>query len=164
LELRKKKVADDAKFIWNGRIEEAKDKENFYKNIIEKTHQMPVRNAAGKAAFEWNEASRVALWTMEQVTMFIQRPKVTNKAREEARDAIVESIRIKQSGANWSKEQGQKLADKKEKAKQELQIEEDRIKAIKNEIDNATIKWRAAEMRAKRWQEELDRLYKPSKK
>ncbi|MEM8833809.1 MAG: hypothetical protein AAGB32_04635, partial [Pseudomonadota bacterium] len=63
---------------------------------------------------------------------------------------------------NWTKEKGKELADKKGKAQEEVKIEEDRLKAIKNEVENATIKWRAAEMRAKRWQDELEKIYKPS--
>ncbi|MEM6811110.1 MAG: hypothetical protein AAF549_01450 [Pseudomonadota bacterium] len=162
--IQREEIAKEAQEVWGGRISHAEERQNFFKAVIAKTNQMPVRTAAGKAAFEWNEAFGIAQWTMEQVAMFVQRPSVTTKAREEAREAVLESIMIKATGGNWTKEQGEKLANKKEDAKQELQIEEKRIEAMKNELDNAGIKWRAAEMRANRWQDELEKLTKASSK
>ncbi|MCI5059984.1 MAG: hypothetical protein MRY79_02810 [Alphaproteobacteria bacterium] len=156
----KEEMAKKATVVWNGRIEHAKEKELFFKKIIDQTDQMPIRTAAGQVAFEWNEASRIANWTLEQVTMFVQRPSVTTKAREEAQEAIIEAMRIKESGINWTKEKGEELADKKEKARQEAQIEAKRLEAIKDEIENANLKWKAAERRASRWQNELQKISK----
>ena len=157
---KKRELEKEAKATWNGRMENAKNKEAYFKSVIEKSNKMPVRNAAGKAAFEWHEASSVAQWVLQQVSMFMQRPDVTNLAREEAREAIIDSLRVKQSGSNWSAEQGQALAHKKEKAAEEEKIEENRIKEIKNEMENANSKWRAAELRANRWQDELEKMIK----
>lgn len=156
----KEDMAKKAAVVWNGRIEQATEKEIFFKQIIEKTDQMPIRTAAGQVVFEWNEASRIAKWTLEQVTMFMQRPNVTTKDREEAQEAIIEAMRIKESGVNWTKEKGEELANKKEKARQEAQIEERRLEAIKDEIENANLKWKAAERRASRWESELRRVSK----
>ena len=162
-EHKKKEMAKEATVVWGGRIEYAKEKENFFKQIIDKTDQMPIRTAAGQVVFEWNEASRIAEWTLQQVTMFVQRPNVTTKAREEAQEAIIEAMRVKESGGNWTKEKGEELANKKEKARQEIQIEEKRLEAIKDEIENANLKWKAAEKRAMRWQNELKKASRKGK-
>lgn len=158
LSLKKKKLEQEAKATWDARVKKAQEKEIFFKTVIANTNQMPIRNAAGKAAFEWNEASSVAHWILQQVAMFMQRPDVTNQAREAAREAIIESLRVKQSGGSWSKEDGLKLAYKKEQAAKEEKIEETRLREIRNEIENANLKWRAAKQRANRWHDELEKL------
>ena len=156
----KMEMVKDAEVVWGGRVDQAKQKEDIFREIIKKTNQMPVRTAAGEVAFEWNEASRIAQWTMQQIMMFVNRPDVTTAAREEAQDAIIEAIKIKESGGTWTKENGQELAKKKEEAREELKVEEERLETIKREIEKANLKYKSAEKRASQRQSELSKIYK----
>jgi hypothetical protein len=119
---------------------------------------MVIRTVAGYIATEWNEASILSKWTAEQLIMFSRRPNVTTKAREEEREAILEAEEIKASGNTLTEKQGYELKQKKKKAREEVKMEEARLKSIQDVIDNADIKWRGIEMRVNRRQKELDLL------
>lgn len=142
--------------VWAGRVEHAQHQENLVRKIIKDSKHMPVRNAAGQLAILWNETSTLAQWTAKQIVMFSQRPNATTKAREEAQEAIIEAAQIRENGGMWTKEKGLKLAQLKEKAREEAKIEEKRLEAIKDVIENAEIKWRSSSTQIRRWQEELD--------
>ena len=156
----KTKVIKEAKVVWSGRVDHAKEQETKIRQVINKTDIMPIREAAGNVAIEWNEATTLSLWTMEQIDMFARLPDSTKKAREEAQDAIIESIKVKDAGGLWTAEQGKALADKKEKARQEAMTEEKRVDNMRDTLVNADIKWRAVERRVERWMEELAKIYK----
>lgn len=155
----KAKVIKQAQTIWSERVEHAQKQEKSTRTIIEKTSQMDIRDAIGKVAIEWNEATTLAQWTMEQIEMFSRLPDATKKAREEAQDAIIESIKIKESGGLWTAEKGKELAAIKEKARLEAQAEEKRIDTMRDKLTDAEIKWRAVERRVERWTEELGKAY-----
>ena len=152
----KEGLVKEAETTWVSRVDYADEQEALMRQIIEKTNRMPVRTAAGQVVIEWNEASTLAQWTMKQIMMYTQRPDVTHEAREEAQEATLEAMRIKDSGGLWTKEHGEQLAEKKEKARLEALIEEERLDAVKNAIESAELKWKATENRAARWQGELD--------
>ena len=151
----KDNVIEEATAKWTGRIDFAKDKEQSVRQMIEQTDHMPIRTAAGQVAMEWHEATSVAQWTMQQIDMFARLPDAVIEAREEAREATIEAIRVRENGGLWSAEQGQKLADKKEKAKFELQAEEKRIDDMRDKLVDANLKWKAAERRIDRLTDEL---------
>ncbi len=154
----KQALVVEAQTTWAGRVEYASSQENAVRKIIEKTNKMHVRTLAGQVAIEWNEASGLSQWTMQQILMYSQRPNVTMEAREDAQEAIIEAMRIKDSGGNWTKEKGEELAKIKEKAREEAMIEEDRLDTIKNTIERAELKWNATETRVFRLQQELDSM------
>jgi hypothetical protein len=129
--------------------------EKSTRQIIEKTDHMPIRVAAGEVAMEWHEASSIAQWTMQQVDMFARLPDAVIEAREEAREATIEAMRVRESGGLWTAEQGKKLAEKKEKAKFELQAEEKRIDDMRDKLVDANLKWNAAQRRIDRLKSEL---------
>jgi len=159
----KSELVKEAGTVWSGRLEHAEQQENLARKIIRETKQMPVKNAAGQLALVWHETSAMAQWTAQQIIMFSQRPNVTTKAREEAQEAVIEAAEIREKGGNWTKEHGDKLADLKDKAREESQIEEKRLASIKDTIENAEIKWRASEIQIRRWQSELDKVYTDKK-
>lgn len=156
----KAEMASQATTVWADKEKYAVEQENNVRKIIEETQDMAVRTLAGSVAIEWNEARSLAQWTAKQLVMFSQRPNVTTEAREEAQEAIIEVARIKASGNVLTEEQSLELRKKKEKAREEVQIEEDRLNAIQDVIENAERKWRVAELRANRMQDELEALKK----
>ena len=155
----KAKIIEEAKVTWTGREEHAKEQEKTMRESIEKTDHMPIRMAAGEVAVEWNEASALAQWTMQQVDMFSQLPDAQMTARIDAQDAIIESIKVKEGGGQWTFEKGKELAEKKEKARLEEKAEEDRIDNMRSTLDNADLKWKAAERRIDRLMDDLKKTY-----
>ena len=153
----KEEIIEQATQTWSGRVDYAKEQEQEVRKIIDKTNLMSIREAAGHVTVEWNEATILAQWTMQQLTMFAELPDAKMDAREEAQDAIIESMRIKESGGLWTFEQGKELAEKKEAARLELKKEEDRIDNMRSDLDNAELKWKAAERRIGRLKGELDK-------
>ncbi len=156
----KAQLAEEAKTTWVAKEKYASDQETLARDIIKGTNDMAIRTLAGSVAIEWNEAGSLAQWTAKELIMFSQRPNVTSQARDDAQAAIIEAAGIKAAGNNLTEEQGLQLHEKKEKAREEAQIEEDRLDAIKDVIENAELKWKVAEMRASRVQDELDALNK----
>lgn len=154
----KAEMASQATTVWAEKEKYAVDQERNARKIIEATQDMAIRTLAGSVAIEWNEAGSLAQWTAKQLVMFSQRPNVTTEAREEAQEAIIEAAGIKASGNVLTEKQGLALRAKKEKAREEVLIEEDRLNAIQDVIENAERKWKVAELRANRVQEELNNL------
>ena len=155
----KANIIKEAKATWSERNKQATSQEKLVREIVEKANHMAVREAAGQMAIEWYEASTLAQWTLEQITMFSQLPDGTKAAREEAQDAIVEAMRFKESGGLWTLEKGKALAEVKDKAKSEAQTEEKRIDTMRDKLTDADIKWRAVERRIDRWKGELNKAY-----
>jgi hypothetical protein len=151
----KNNIIEEATIEWTDRVDFAKAQEQAVRQVIEKTDHMPIRVSAGEVAMEWHEATSVAQWTMQQIDMFARQPDAVIEAREEAREATIEAIRVRESGGLWTAEQGKKLAEKKEKAKVELQTEEKRIDDMRDKLVDAKLKWNSAERRIERLTEEL---------
>lgn len=158
----KAEMIEKAEVVWESREHEAEKQEKLARKIIANTLDMNIRTVAGYVAVEWNEASRMAKWTAEQLIMFARRPNVTTKARDEAREAEIEAEEIRASGNSLSPKQGNELKMKKKKAQEEIKMEEMRLKEVYDILDNAEIKWRGVEMRVNRRQRELDNLLKKS--
>lgn len=156
----KAEMIEKAEVVWESREHEAEKKEKLTRKIIASTLDMNIRTTAGYVATEWNEASRMAKWTAEQLMMFARRPNVTTKARDEARETEIEAEEIRARGNSLSPKQGNELKIKKKKAQEEIKMEEARLKEVHDIIDNAEIKWRGVEMRVNRRQAELDNLLK----
>jgi len=153
----KENIIEEATATWTGREDYAKQQETTIRKSIDKTDHMPIRMAAGEVAVEWNEATALAQWTMQQVGMFSQLPDAQMTARIDAQDAIIESIKVKEGGGQWTFEKGKELAEKKEKARLETKTEEDRIDNMRSTLDNADLKWKATERRISRLMDELNK-------
>lgn len=154
----KAEMIKQAEVVWLDREKEAADHEVEIRKIIKNNLDMTIRSVAGYVATEWNDAAKLAQWTGHQLIMFARRPNVTTKARDEAQEAIIEAEEVRASGNTLNEKQGNELKIKKKKASDEVKMEEARVKAIQDVIDNAEIKWRGIEMRVSRRQRELELL------
>ncbi len=154
----KAEMIKQAEVVWLDREKDAENHEAEIRKIMKTNLDMTIRTVAGYVATEWNDAAKLAQWTGHQLIMFTRRPNVTTKARDEAQEAIIEAEEVRASGSTLSEQQGNELKAKKKKAQEEAKMEEARVKAIQDVIDNAEIKWRGIEMRVNRRQKELDLL------